>query len=64
MPCRVRKEVWLEPRRVRAPQGLELEKEKNENYPPPYFQKKSKISVGGGEFVLQVPNTALESTYL
>ena len=37
MPCKVRKEVWLEPRRVRI--------RKNENYPP-LFKKKSKISGG------------------
>ena len=47
IPCRVRKEVWLEPRRVRA---LELEKKKTT---PPLFKKKSKIS---GEGVICAPS--------
>ncbi len=46
MPCRVRKEVWLEP-----PQGLELEKNN-----PPLFKKNNEKSVGG-VFVPQVQNT-------
>ena len=47
MPCRIRKEVRLEP-----PQELELDE--NENYlPHPYFQKKSKIS---GEGVICAPS--------
>ena len=46
MPCRVRKEVLLEPRMVRAtPQGLQLEKIRKP--PPLIFKKKSKISGEG-----------------
>ena len=39
MPCRVRKEVWLEP-----PAGARIKKTKTA---PPYFQKKIKNKRGG-----------------
>ena len=44
MPCRVRKEVWLE-----HPVGARIRRRKNENYPSLIFKKKSKIS--GGEVI-------------
>ncbi len=44
MPCRVRKEVWLEP-----PAGARIRKKRK--LPPLIFKNKSKIS-GGGVFVL------------
>ncbi len=41
MPCRVRKEVWLEPR-----EGAKIRKKLKHS--PPYFQKKIQIKRGGG----------------
>ncbi len=55
MPCRVRKEVLLESRRVRAPLELELEEKTKIS---PHYLKKNKS--GGGELsVLQVQKTRL-----
>ncbi len=58
MPCRVRKYIWLEPNRVRDPEGARTRKKTKTS--PPYLKKiKTK---GVGVFVPQVPNRGLSQT--
>ncbi len=59
MPCRLRKEVWLGPCRVRASCRI-LKK-----CPFPYFQTKNKkLGEEAGLFVLQEQNTGLHLNFL